>query len=400
MWLAYNLWRYTYFGDLTPNTAYAQGIDAVGWLERFGDSWELDSTKPYLIIFVKQGIYILAASLPLLYFARYSQPALLLFAVIGCIIVAGCLSPFIFGDARLDKARTTTHLAVFVVLGLGLIIYQIKNRRIKNRKLLLGIASALALGVVGVVAFNIYGIPRYYMCCGIYEFDPMRQQFNGLAEREELPRPTVLISDLGGHSWHKHFNVVDMGRLGSPITSKLHHSEVLHPFSNYLLDYAAPDFIPSKLACAHYQIVLAHPEFGRRYRMVSASAMEFVPDSCSPLDENLSKVWIRADILRTSESPERKLIDTLSSNLSIDALRQELASCQSAAGNNCVYIARTAYRFLPEFRNAGLIDELNQIFSASRTKDYDLYLINGYRDGQAHQKAIEFIVNNWIAKVR
>ena len=400
LWLGYNLWRYVYFGDLTPNTAHAQGIEVVGWLGRWQEYGWVAVTQyaeSFLFIFVLHGIYILLAALSLLYFMQRSRAVLLMLAVICCIAVAGCFSPFIFGDARLDVSRTTTHLAVFVVLGLGLVIYQIKNRRIENRKLLLVIASGLTLGVIGVGVFNIYIISYYNLCCGVHRFEPVRQQFNSLAEREELPRPAVSNTDIGIVSWHKHFNIVDLGLLGSPIISKLHQPEMVYPFSDYFFDYAAPDFIEihgSLWTCKYHQSLLTHPKFDRHYRTVSA--MELVPDSCIPVDENAPGVWIRADIMQTSKSPERKLIDTLSNNLSTDALRWELASCQSTAGNNCVYVARTAYRFLPEFRDAGLVDELNEVFSASRTRDYDLYLINGYRDGQAHQRAIEFIVNTGL----
>ncbi len=404
LWLGYNLWRYVYFGDLTPNTAYGQGIEAGGWLDLLQKlGWEAVTRydELYRDIFVHNGVYILLIALPLLYFAQRSRVGVLMFAIIGCIVVTSVLSPFFFGEARFGSARTTTHLAVFVALGLGLIIYRIKSRRIKNRKLLLGTASAL--GVVGIVAFNIYAVDLYRMCCVVHPYELLRQQFDQLAEREDLPRPVVSTTDLGVISWHKHFNAVDLGRLGSPVISKLHHSEIFYPFSDYFFDYAAPDFIEihgSWWPCLYHQSVFGHPEFGERYRAVSANAIEFIQNSCNPRDVNLSGVWIRADILRTSESAERKLIDRLSSNLSVDALRRELASCQSIAGNDCVYVARTAYRFLPEFRDAGLVDELNEVFSASRTKDYDLYLINGYRDGQAHQGAVEFFVNNWIASVR
>ena len=404
LWVGYNLWRYVYFGDLTPNTAYAQGIEAGGWLERWQElGWEAVTLYDefYRDIFVHHGVYILLAALPLLYFTRRSRVGVLMFAIIGGIVVTSVLSPFFFGEARLDGSRTTTHLAVFVALGLGLIIYQIKSRRIKNRKLLLGMASAL--GVAGMVAFGIYTytVDLYSICCWSQYYDPLRQRFDRLAEQEELPRPTVSNPDLGVISWHKHFNVVDLGRLGSPIIAKLHHNEAFYPLSDYFFDYAAPDFIEfhsTTWPCMYYKSVLTHPEFDQRYRTISA--MEFVQNSCDTKDVNLSGVWIRADILRMSESAERKLIDRLSSNLSVDALRRELGACQSVAGNDCVYVARTAYRFLPEFRDAGLVDELDEIFSASRTRDYDLYLINGYRDGQAHQKAIEFIVNDWIADVR
>ena len=402
LWLGYNLWRYVYFGDLTPNAAYGQGIEADGWLERwqkYGWGAVTIYAESYLVIFVYHGVYILLTALPLLYFTRLSRAELLMLAIIGYIVATGCLAPFFFGNALHDVSRTTTHLAVFVALGLGLIIYQLKDYRIKNRKLLLGIASVL--GVVGAIAFNIYYIDQYWMCCETHRYEPLRQQFDSLAESEELPRPTVSNFDLGVISFHKHFNVVDLGRLGSPIISKLHQREAFYPFSDYFFDYVAPDFIEihgNTWSCMYYQSILTHSKLDERYRVVNA--MEFEKDSCKPISRLLSGVWIRADILRTSESAERKLIDTLSGNLSIDALRRELASCQSVAGDNCVYVARTAYRFLPEFRDAGLVDELNEVFSASRTKDYDLYLINGYRDGQAHQGAVEFFVNNWIASVR
>ncbi len=105
------------------------------------------------------------------------------------------------------------------------------------------------------------------------------------------------------------------------------------------------------------------------------------------------------DILKSSTSPERKLIDELNGKLSVDTLRQALETCQAQPGNNCVYVARTAYRFLPEFRDGGQIDELNKIFSSSRTKEYDLYLVNGYRDGQAHEGAIEFLARRRISNI-
>ena len=404
LWVGYNLWRYVYFGDLTPNTAYAQEISAGGWLERWQEyGWEAVTLYDefYRDIFVHHSVYILLAALPLLYFMRRSRVGLLMFAIIGGIVVTSVLSPFFFGEARFGSMRTTTHLAVFVALGLGLIIYRIKSRRIKNRKLLLGMASAL--GVAGIVAFSIYTytVDLYNMCCWSQYYEPLRQQFDRLAEREDLLRPTVSNPDLGVISWHKHFNAVDLGRLGSPVISKLHHNEAFYPFSDYFFDYAAPDFIEihgTTWSCMYYKSVLTHPELDQRYHTIGA--MEYKQDLCNSRGVHLSGVWVRADILRTSESAERKLIDTLSSNLSVDVLRRELGACQSVAGNNCVYVARTAYRFLPEFRDAGLVDGLNEVFSASRTKDYDLYLINGYRDGQAHQKAIEFIVNDWIASVR
>ena len=54
--------------------------------------------------------------------------------------------------------------------------------------------------------------------------------------------------------------------------------------------------------------------------------------------------------------------------------------------------------FLPELRERGKLDELNRIFADSPSAPFDLYLINGHRDGQAHQAAIEFIEESHINK--
>lgn len=82
--------------------------------------------------------------------------------------------------------------------------------------------------------------------------------------------------------------------------------------------------------------------------------------------------------------------------LSVERLREELEHCQSLTSglSDCVYVARTAYRFLPEFRAQGKVDALEKIFAISRTAAFDRYLINAHRDGSAHRDAIDFIMGN------
>ena len=113
-----------------------------------------------------------------------------------------------------------------------------------------------------------------------------------------------------------------------------------------------------------------------------------------------SGYWVRKDVLEASDSRERRLIDDLQNDLRPERLAQELEACQSNPLHQCLYVARTAYRFLPEFRERGHVDELNDIFLASRTKEFDLYLINGYRDGQLHEDAVIFVLDRYVDKAK
>jgi len=83
----------------------------------------------------------------------------------------------------------------------------------------------------------------------------------------------------------------------------------------------------------------------------------------------------------------------MKADLSSVRLQDELGRCQDIATglHDCVYVARTAYRFLPEFRSRGQMNRLDEIFAASRTAPFDRYLITGYRDAQAHQAFIRFV---------
>ena len=392
LWSVFHLWRYLYFGDLLPNTAYAQGITAgPGW-------YDLLRPAPDVIeiarkIFARHGAYLLLLASPFLFFARRKRGALLLFLLIGSIGLTAWFNPAVFGEATLDAARTTTHLALFTALGVAAIFYQIDNRRH-----LLWIGPTLL--TAGFFVFQLNSVPPRDLCCDINRFDSIRQEFARLARQEGLVRPTVANPDLGIMSWHKQFNIVDLGRLGSPIMAKLNTPAPL-PWimDEYFFEYAAPDLIESHdlWSCRYDQAIFSDPRFERNYQPIEVRVDELTKKHCRANPAALSGIWIRRDILQSSESRERKLIDALASSPSVAPLRRELAWCQAQPDHNCVYVARTAYRFLPELRGQGLIDELNELFGQSRTREYDLYLINGYRDGPAYREAIAFILRGMLA---
>ena len=390
LWLLFHLWRYAYFGDLLPNTAYAQGItiterliDWTSWKELYID----ESVRLSKKIFSHHGGYLLLVIMPFLLFVHRGR-SILLFLLIASLVLTSYFNPFFFGITRLDPVRTTTQLALFTVLAITAIFYFIKHK-----KHILWIAPVSVLA--GLFVFKLNAVEPYKMCCGVQVFDSERKILAKSAEVESLPRPTVSNPDLGVMSWHKQFNVIDLGMLGSPIIAKLKSGPIL---SEYFFDYAAPDMIESHQSwtCLYRKSIFGDPRFRHLYKPIRETLVKGY-GSCAGR-ELLSGIWIRKDIIRTANTPERTLINDLRKDLSPERLRHELVNCQKAPNVDCVYIARTAFRFLPEFRDNGYIDSLNEVFSDSRTKDYDLYLINGYEDGQYHINAVEYITNRYINK--
>ena len=234
----------------------------------------------------------------------------------------------------------------------------------------------------------------YYLCCSTSYMDWVRRPFTKVAHDESLPRPTVVITGLGAFSWYKEFNVVDFAKLGSPVIAKSGGVHFRH-LNSYFFDFAAPDMIVlrGRAACNYADVILLHPRFEAAYSPVRTGVSGWTEENCRRHPQLVSGEWVRKDILKDSGSAERRLIEDLRPSLSTDRLRRELEACQADPEWSCVYVARTAYRFLPEFREQGAVGELNAIFLDSRTREFDLYLIDGYRAGQAHERAVEFIAS-------
>ena len=70
--------------------------------------------------------------------------------------------------------------------------------------------------------------------------------------------------------------------------------------------------------------------------------------------------WIRRDVMKDSGSPERALFDRLQADgLSAAAFQEALAGC---TGQVCQGVMHTAYRFMPELREAGLAEAVIALF--------------------------------------
>ena len=392
LWALFNLWRYIYFGDLFPNTAYAQGISLTERVQvllewrapELEASW--DAAKA---VFSSHGGYLLLVAAPLLGLAARNGKTLFLTAALVSLVVTSCLAPIVFGPARMDETRTSTQMAVASVLSVAAIVYHMRNRRWLAR-----IASA-AVAAIAVLVSTFGEEPRY-VCCDGRAVEGIRQELLAIAQRESLPRPTVAIPELGVTSWHKQFNIVDLGMLGSPImAASLRSRTNVAWVADYFLDYARPDIVETHSAWScRWNRILTDQRFHEIYRPLRVRVNNWTRrGGCKDNPESLSGIWVRTDVLKASDSPERRLLDDLTGGVSTRRLRDELRQCQATSRipHGCVYVARSAYRFLPEFTSRGLGEELLELFSTSRTREFDQYLLSGYGNARAHEPAVEFI---------
>lgn len=146
LWLAFQACRLLYFGDLLPNTAYAQSISVK---ERLSLLLSLDVS--YLKQSAKLSIEILNAHfgwivlpIPLLLIKNRKMPTFVLSAL-TVVIITSALNPFLFGAARIDHGRTTTQMALFVFSAFFITTFSFFSASVDKNKRKAAIALILAL---------------------------------------------------------------------------------------------------------------------------------------------------------------------------------------------------------------------------------------------------------------
>ena len=382
LWSGVQWWRYWYFGDILPNTAYAQGIsvkDRLVALFALNPSVWYESCRALYGILVRNGGWDILFFLPCIGLMctkmRWRKEWVLLAVLAGSLIMTALLHPFIFGPARLDCARTTSHFALFVVLFMGVCCYVTQVGKA------LWYALLLFFSLVVMLQYTRHRVVSLLGCDGVAS--PAADLFHRLVQEQSIRRATVANPDIGNISWRKSFNIVDVARLGSPLMAKLPSGPLM---ADYLFAFAAPDVIYFRTWYVKSQ---EDDRLRRDYQQVPGVWI-------GQAMLKTSWVWVRKAILKTSQSAERKLLDDLQQHLSLQRIAKEITQCEAQPRTPdhltaCVYIARTVYRFIPEFRQRGEITALSALFQQSRTRPYDEYLINGYRDASLDKPAIQFI---------
>lgn len=125
-WVLFQLWRYLYFGDLLPNVAYAQNISVADNLRLlFSLDWGTLCERIFLeneILDLHGGKVLLPVLVALLMLSRRRETVLLVL-LMGISLLVAAFSESIFGPARIDRARTTTHLGIVSALGIAFLFY-------------------------------------------------------------------------------------------------------------------------------------------------------------------------------------------------------------------------------------------------------------------------------------
>ena len=108
LWVGFNLWRYLYFGDLSSNTAHAQGITLDERLDVW-TNWDWSELlRSYRIAAVHGALPFLIASPLLLVMLRSrvrERQNRLAFLLLGTLMVTSCLTPLVFGQAPLGLRK-------------------------------------------------------------------------------------------------------------------------------------------------------------------------------------------------------------------------------------------------------------------------------------------------------
>lgn len=394
LWCSAFLCRAIYFGDLRPNTAYAQKISVSARFAQFVASPE---TRTLVLgdmqVFFRAHLgylYLVAALLVAgLALARPKAAEGKLrrgywwVAVPLLLVGIGGVHAVALGPARLDAARTVSWLTVGASLS-ATMAFALCARR-QNWALLMPIAlvGAIASGVIGRES-------AYHLCCGGVGIQKIARRFVAINVAEQIHRPTLLISDLGGTSFLKSFNIVDAGFLGSEILAKIQDQSLV---ANYIFDVAAPDYIEfhSSWSC-RYEFLFRDKRWQERYEAVEESRNDWLQRNCSEAPWTRTGYWVRKGVRADSRSEERRFHDAMKSNPSVDKLRDELTRCADRSSRACLYITRTVYRFVPELRRADRLKDVLQVYQEepeSPFRNYSIAWLRSAEDGRLSSKLVE-----------
>jgi hypothetical protein len=361
--------RAFYFGDVRPNTAFAQGIDISGRLARL---WEHGFRATVRLIWYavkSNGGLGLAVALSLLFVVARGQRVALATGVLALVGTAtAAVQLVIFGGARLEDTRTTSFIALYASVAL---IAMLAALVAKPGRLRATAAVAVAAVLVGPLNATLMpGRTPYFLCCEAEIFEQLsRAAFRRLQIAHDLPRPLVANPDLGVVSFYKEFNVLDAGFLGSEPGAKARGNP--EQLSALFLRALLPDFVllHSDWICIHIGW-LRQPRFSELFievpspiailnngqRVVSIAVTDYAARGC-PRDPPSSVYlahYVRRNIMRGSNSSERRFVDQLRATPEAALITSEVTRCNGWSElDACMYVIRTVYRFIPELRATG-----------------------------------------------
>ena len=381
LWFSLFSMKAAYFGDILSNTIYAQN-------KYFSTNSILNQiltnvTYHQIILGILLITILIILGIIQIYPYKRNKINAFIYISNACVLAGAFFHILVFGYARLDPGRVISFIAPFIILSL---CYMLWEAHIKS-------TYKLAIGSLLVgVAFFIFG-GRYYLCCGTKDIENTRETIDKIALEEKIMRPYVAIPELGATSFHKEFNIIDLGMLGNEFLSKVRDQKII---SDYFFDFAQPDIVELHgiWSCNTYRYLLEDPRFNNLYKAFSVGQDTWLESNCQSYPLITSGIWIRKDILANTDTPERHFLDDLSDSLSVQRISTELENCKKA-GDNCIYVLKTVYRLLPEIRKKGLYEETIKTF---RNSNYDqsfkkvsIALLNSYTNGNISNDILSYL---------
>lgn len=405
LWGLFFAARWWYFGSLFPNTATAQGIsigDRIGLLLAGDQRYIRENLAlSYRLFQWHHGLALLPA-LACLPFMRWNRRNTLGVVLLSSLVFTGLFSPFLFGPARLDVTRLSTQVALACVALAVFVAAQTRRRGFH-----FATAPILLLGLGGMIAWGTvkWEHKPYYLWFSEDVFAEYRNQLIELRDQHDIFRPTLANPDLGLMSWHKDFNIVDLGYLGNPVLAKLDavHGPAKRDIANYFFDIAAPDLIEIHgVWSERHAHLFKDPRFHERYLVANSNLDAFLrkrlnqdPDFRAEYEEYVrAGYWVRRHIMADSDSAERRLVDDLRRELSVSRLERELKACEAekVAPDEAQYVARTAYRFVPEFVAQGSYREVVELLDRYAPRlGYSTALLRASETRNWHDELFDYV---------
>jgi hypothetical protein len=385
-WGAYQVWRWAYFGSLQPNTAVAEDIDILALLRSItighvtGTTAQQQALGALRQIAGEHRAYLALCSIPLLALSRRSARASTRVWLLGSLLATGLLHPLLFGPARLDPVRTTSHVALIAPL---LVLTQWNELPGWATRA----AAAVALSVVVFYYLRLEPASDKSFCCVVARADRIADICQTHAREQGIHGPSLANPDLGRISFRKQFLLFDLGLLGSPPLAQLRRDP--RATARYLLEFAQPDYIEMHGAwVCGFRYLQSDARFRQRYSVLGAGDKLKLSSSCG----GRAGIWFRSEMARDSGSPERRLHDDLSAHLEPARIASELAACRRRPGPlACVYVARTVYRFMPELVRTGERARVSALFGGSPSSSYDKNLLSSREYRTWYRPIVDFV---------
>lgn len=398
LWGLYQCWRFWYFGSWVPNTGLAQQI-GVGdnlrklwegdpdWL-RLSGSWSKE-------IFQRHGGWLLVGGLLLLPFARLRRRDKWVFIATASLTLTAFLNPLVFGMTRLDVTRSTTFLAPVVALALATLLPRLRFSKMG----LAGLPVFFALCLMGWFLRPQLFEEKRHLCCAVDNFRDLDYHATEFAKQNALPRLNVANPDLGKFSYLKKYNHTDLGFLGSPIMASLRDEPDL--LRAYLYDFVLPDMVEVHGEwCLLYARFLADARFRELYAPLYETRVDYMEEYGEAWSTVTEGLFYRKSLLKGGGGAERRLLSDLKEELSVERVKKELA--KAVDGENVrshQYVLRTVYKVLPELEDAGMADEMVDLFRDTPSAAYDVALLESGGDRKWVEKTVGFL-RPWLAADR